>query len=279
MHPGGVAEGVESPAARCEIDIPLERLPEVISPSQALSSANRLEIYVNAYHARLMECLDEEFAVTRYAVGEDLFGALTFGYLQHYPSRSYTLCELGRRFPQFLSETRLHARQKPAGAPESWPEFVIELATLERALYEVYDGPGTETCGSLCPEQLAALAPEAWPEIRLVPAPCLRLFSFGHDVSGYWGARKDELTPPAPMPRRHWLAICRRDYVVERYELDQPRFVLLEALVEGARLAEALAAASNHAASRRTTADAFEARLTTWFAQWMAGGFFATLTE
>lgn len=274
MHPGGVTEGVEAPAAQHEIKITLDRLPEVILPSQSLSSANRLEIYVNAYHARLMECLDEEFAVTRYAVGEDLFGALTFGYLQHYPSQSYTLCDLGRRFPQFLAESRLHAREIPPAAGETWPEFIVELAALERALYEVYDGAGTEQTGALDPVRLAALEPEAWQEIRLAPAPCLRLLAFGHDVSGYWGDRKDDLEPAMPPPERHWLAICRRDFMVERYELDEPQFVLLEALARGETLPAAIAAAS--AAAPVTE---LEARLSGWFAGWMAGGFFATLAE
>ncbi len=272
MHPGGVSEGVESPAARREIEITLDRLPEVILPSRALSSANRLEIYVNAYHARLMECLDEEFAVTRYAVGEELFGALSFGYLQNYPSASYTLCELGRRFPAFLAESRLHARETPEGSGDKWPEFVIELASLERALYEVYDGPGTEQTGSLDPARLAGLDPEGWQKIRLAPAPCLRLLAFGHDVSGYWGDRKDELTPVTPVAEHHWLAICRRDFVVERFELDEPQYLLLMALAQGETLPTAIAAASAVA-----PVNELEEKLGTWFAGWMAGGFFAAL--
>lgn len=274
MHPGGVTEGVEAPNARHEIDITLERLPEVILPSQALSSANRLEIYVNAYHARLMECLDEEFAVTRYAIGEGLFGAISFGYLQHSPSESYTLCELGRRFPAFLAESRLHAREVPDDADETWPEFIVELATLERALYEVYDGPGTEATGSLDPARLVALDPEAWQAIRLMPAPCLRLLEFGHDVSRYWGDRKDELAPVIPMAERHWLAICRRDFVVERFELDEPQYALLEALVRGETLPSAIGAASAVAPVAE-----LEAGLGSWFAGWMAGGFFTALAE
>ncbi len=119
MHKGGVAEGVGSPEARQHIDIALDELESVVERSRALSSANRLEIYVNAYYARLLECLDEEFAVTRWAMGEDLFGAVAFGYLQHYPSQSYTLGHLGARFPRYLGESRLHASAAPAGdAPQ-----------------------------------------------------------------------------------------------------------------------------------------------------------------
>ena len=55
--------------------------------------------------------LREEFTATRYAVGDELFDALAFGYLQHYPSRSYTLNTLGEQFPKFLAESRLHAHE------------------------------------------------------------------------------------------------------------------------------------------------------------------------
>ena len=60
----------------------------MIGRSRALASDARLEIYVDAYYERLMECLREEFAATRHAVGDELFDALAFGYLQHYPSRA-----------------------------------------------------------------------------------------------------------------------------------------------------------------------------------------------
>lgn len=271
MHPGGVAEGVDSPEAREQIDISLQELPQVIRPSAALSSADRLEIYVNAYHARLMECLDEEFSVTRWAMGEELFAAVSFGYLQSHPSRSYTLGQLGSRFPGFLAESRLHAADMPAGADAHWPQFIIELATLERSLYEVYDGPGTEQGGGLRPEHLAGVAPEAWGTLRLRPAPSLRLHAFGCDVSTYWGRRKEGEEPATPEPTPSWLAVSRRDFVVERHALTAAQFALLKALVAGETLGGALiSTATQYSAAQ------FEPFLAEWFGEWMEAGFFAS---
>ena len=160
-HPGGASEGVDSPQARQHVDITLGELEQVINRSQALSSADRLDIYVNAYHARLMECLAEEFAVVRHALGDELFDAVAFGYLQHFPSRSYTLGQLGALFPRYLTESRLHATGAPEEAGPTWPDFIIELATLERSLYEVFDGPGTEPTGTLQASDLGAIAPSS----------------------------------------------------------------------------------------------------------------------
>jgi hypothetical protein len=269
MHRGGVAEGVDSPEAREQIDISLAELPSVIRPSAALSSADRLEIYVNAYHARLMECLDEEFAVTRWALGEELFAAVTFGYLQSYPSKSYTLNQLGARFPSYLAQSRLHAADPPEDAGPSWADFIVELATLERTLYEVYDGPGTEWCGTLDAERLAAVPADSWGELQLLAAPCLRLLACEHPVSAYWGARKDESEPAPPQPSPSWLAIARRDFVVERHELSHAQFAVLQAIAGGASLPQCLAAGAE-----AEPGEAIESQLSTWFAEWMSAGFF-----
>jgi hypothetical protein len=271
MHRGGVAEGVDSPEAREQIDITLAELPTVILPSQALSSADRLEIYVNAYHARLMECLAEEFAVTRWTLGDDLFDAVAFGYLQSHPSQSYTLNQLGARFPGYLAESRIHATDMPPNAGSTWPDFVVELATLERALYEVYDGPGTERGGALDPAGLASVPPDSWGELRLIAAPCLRLLAFEHPVSDFWGERKNDAEPAVPEPARIWLAISRRDFVVERHDLSPAQFAVLHSIAGGAPLADAL-----EAGAAAAPAEDIESQLNTWFAQWMATGFFAS---
>jgi hypothetical protein len=266
MHPGGVAEGVDSPAAREHLEVGLADLESVIRRSRALSSADRLEIYVNAYYARLLECLAEEFAVTSYALGEDLFGALAFGYLQHYPSQSYTLGQLGANFPRFLAESRLHAGENPAGAGPSWTDFIIELATFERALYEVYDGPGSEGSELFDASSLAALDSVAAADLRLMPAPGLCLHEFEHPVHEYWGARKDGFEPNPPEPRRTWLALHRREFVVYRDELAEGEHAILAALAAGAPLSQAIGAAAG---------EGLEARLGSWFARWAAAGYFA----
>jgi hypothetical protein len=149
---------------------------------------------------------------------------------------------------------------------------VIELATLERSLYEVYDGPGTEQSGTLDPTALADLPADAWANLRLVAAPCLRLHRFAHAVSPYWGAQKDGGEPTVEGPSPSWLAINRRDFVVERHALSAVQFELLEALAAGAPLARAIERAAQ---LPEAAAEDIEAQLGPWFAGWMTAGFFA----
>jgi hypothetical protein len=274
MHPGGVAEGVDSPEARAHLEVPLDELERVIRRSAALSAAERLEIYVNAYYERLLECLREEFAATRQATGEELFDALAFGYLQHSPSRSYTLNQLGAGFPRYLGESRLHAHDVPAGAPASWVEFVIDLAAFERLQRDVFDAPGTEGQPCLDAARLAQLNAEQPGTLRLVPAPCLKLAQFGHPVHEYWHAWKSGESPMVPDSRLTRLAIHRRNWTVERREWEGAQYALLESLLEGATLIEAITAA---AASLQGGPKPLEQQLGRWFADWAHAGFFLEL--
>ena len=65
----------------------VERL---LTNSRQLTAAERLAIYHNAYHVRLLECLREEFPILSLALGDETFDAFAYGYLRTYPSRSYT---------------------------------------------------------------------------------------------------------------------------------------------------------------------------------------------
>ena len=158
MHPDGIVAGIDSEEARQEIDIESADIEQVVCRSRSLSSIERLQVYGNAYYARLLECLRNEFPATTHAVGEEVFDGFAFGYLQAYPSQSYTLAHLGTQFPRYLAET------SPAvdtdDAMGDWPAFLVDLATLERCYSEVFDGPGVEGESLLQAEALQSVAAE-----------------------------------------------------------------------------------------------------------------------
>jgi hypothetical protein len=266
MHPGGAETGAASEAARRAIDVPPEEAERVVTRSHALTGLERLAIYNRAYYARLLDCLRESYPVLFRAVGEDAFGGFGLDYLQKYPSRSYTLNDLGASFPRYLRESR------PADEPApSWPDFVIELATLEWTYNEVFDGPGVEGRRLLRPDRLRAIPPERWPEARLVPVPCLRLLHLSYPVHLYYTAVRRRKEPEFPEPAETFLAVTRRRYVIRRYELSRPQFVLLEALTRGQPVGEAIALAGEIAGDH---VERFAADLREWFRDWTAERFF-----
>lgn len=267
-HPDGVEQGMNSPEAQRQIEAGAADAEKVLTRSKAMTAVERLSIYGSAYYARLLECMREEFPAAKHALGDELFDSFAAAYLQTYPSRSYTLCQLGANFPRYLAETR---PPREEGDPEvSWPEFLADLARYEWAFSVVFDGPGVEGKQILDEAQLRAVAPERWPEARLVPVCCLHLLSFRYPVQAYYSAVRNDEKPEMPAPAETFLALTRRDYTVRHSTLDPLEYRLLSALVEGKSVADAI----EQVASSGGDVDQLAASLHDWFRHWAASGFF-----
>jgi hypothetical protein len=283
MHPVGVAEGIASAEARRHIDVGPDQAETVVTRSRALTALERLAIYGYAYYARLLECLREEFPVLKHALGDEIFDAFAVEYLERYPSRSYTLFQLGVNFPRFLAETRPDRPSPPppppggggeGGGAVNWPDFLIDLATLELAFNEVFDGPGVEGKELLDADQLRAMPPERLLEARLVGVPCLRLLTLRYPVNRYFGAVRRHENPDLPEPADTFLAITRRRYVVRHFELSRPAYELLRALVAGERVEMAI---NRAAESAGPDLERMATNLQAWFHDWAAEGFFGAV--
>ena len=264
-HPAGVAAGCESDEARQQIDVDAAGLERVVTRSRALPATERLAVYANAYYARLLECLREEYPALVHALGSELFDEFAVEYLQRYPSGSYTLHHLGANFPRHLAETC------PADEDPRWANFVVYLATLERLYGEVFDGPGSEGNAGLSPESLAAVPPESLVNGRLVPAPDLHLVELRSPVHEYVRAVRRGEDPAPPAPAETFLAVHRHDYLVRRHPLSRPQYVLLSTVLAGETVGKAIASAAAHVETGETD---FAASLREWFRDWAAEGLF-----
>jgi hypothetical protein len=269
-HPGGVSAGIQSAGAREQIAVFPEQAERVVTRSRALTALERLEIYHHAFYARLVECLREEFSVLEAALGSEIFGAFAVAYLQAHPSQSYTLGRLGAKFPDFLEETRPIAAPGTEGTA-NWPEFMIDLARLERLVNEVFDGPGSEGEPLLDTGQLQAFPPERWPEARLLCVPCLRLVKLNYPVNNYFTAIRRGGQPPIPDPGVAHIAVTRRDYRVLRYPLEAAQYELLQALLNREQIGKAIELA---AGATPLGDEQFADALRSWFQFWTAEGFF-----
>lgn len=267
MHPDGVQAGVESEAARRQLDLGDKGIEAIICPSRALAARERMAIYANAYAARLLECLREEYKVTRATLGDEAFDHFAAAYLQAYPSRSYTLGQLGRRFPQFLAETRPAAEGPELG----WPDFLVDLTRLEAAINDVFDGPGIEELEPLSVDHLRAIPPADWGRTRFVLAPCLVLLSFRFPVSAFYSAARAGTVPSVPDPAPSWMALSRRDYIVRRFDLSKPQADLLGALMAGECLEGAIQKCVDANPGHE---DVIAAEIESWFQLWALEQFF-----
>lgn len=247
-------------------------IEDVITASSQQTSCERLDVYSQAYFARLMECLREEFATMCQMLGQDAFDGLAFAYLRQSPSRSYTLANLGAAFPAFLVESAEGLRDGFASdvAGTQMVQFLQELATLERLYAEVFDGPGLEGLPPISVDELQQIAPANWPNVRFEPAPCLRLVDLNYPVHEFITACRHGTEPPLPEPRRTWLAVTRRQYVVRRLPLTEQQFKLLSLLSQRLPLGEALEQVTQSCEDL----DSFSRDLQQWFRDWTAAGFF-----
>ena len=271
-HPDGVCAGIESAAARALIDVTREQVEQVIDRSQALGSVDRLAVYGNAYYARLIECLAAEFPSVRQAVGEEAFSGFVFGYLQEYPSTSYTLSDLGAGFADYLADSR---PERESQQPD-WADFLVDVATLERLYSDVFDGPGEEELSMLNAEQLVAIPQERWGEVRFETAPSLRLVELRFPAQEFITAVRKRVTStfPDPVPTR--LAVNRREYIVRRRSVQRLPFELLGRLQNGETLGQAI---ENAVATSDADTNDWSSRLRQWFREWTAAGYFVGVSD
>ena len=192
-------------------------IEKIITPSTRLSGRQRLAIYQRGYIARLRDCMAGQFKALQYALTEELFEAFADEYLQQYPSVSYTLTDLGRRFGQFLQETRPD-RNLPANQREDWPDFMIELAQLEYALLQIFDATQPENI---------TYATAATADVDLKPAPILHIFAFAFPVNHYYQAVHKGENPQLPFQQKSYLAITRKQYQIGMFNLNPLQFAFL----------------------------------------------------
>jgi hypothetical protein len=250
-HPDGVLEGVSSDQAQAALNGSAQN---IVRGSSRLAAEERLELYSRDYRLRLLDCLRSGYPALCHLLGGELFDAFALDYLREHPSRSYTLSQLGAGFPEHLDRTRPRREQSST--------LILELAQLERAFAEVYDGPGVEGEQILEAQGLGRAPSAAWLEARFDPAPCLRLMRSHFPIGSYLGAVRSGAEPPMPLPRESFLALCRENWVVSITELSQSQYAVLEAL------------ASGHTLRQIDEPAAWE-----WLGDWTARGFFRRVAQ
>ncbi len=78
---------------------------------------------------------------------------------------------------------------------------MIDLARLERAVNEVFDGPGVEGQPLLDLARLVAISPQHWPATCLVCVLCLRVVELQFPVNDYFTAVRLGPTGDCPTAR------------------------------------------------------------------------------
>lgn len=249
---------------------PSELLPQhlqgdienIIAPSSRLNGRQRLAIYQRGYLARLRDCMAGQFRGLQYALGEELFQAFADEYLQQYPSVSYTLADLGKRFAAFLQQTRPGAAA-PENEREDWPDFMIELAQLEYALLQIFDE-----------ESPAGIqyATDTTNDDHLQLVPLFHIFSFRFPTAHYLQAVHRGDNPQLPFPSESYLAVTRKEYQIGLFHLNPMQYGFLTYLQQHPQpIAQAL---QQFAALNHIEFESLQNLWSVWRSKWIESGFF-----
>ena len=234
----------------------------VILPSKTLKPEQRVGIYVDAYLARLIEALHDDFpALTRF-LGHHGFHEMARAYLEKHPSRSWSLNPLGRKLPEFLAGK--------VGVPKR--EAARALATVEVTMASVFDEAAAVPLG---PADFAKLDPLKFFSSTLEFVPTFRLVEVDYAVNPYIDAvRQDRAQVPPLRKKKSWIAVYRKEFKVWRLDLREPAYAGLSVLKKGRTVGSAVGAIAK---LWKGKPEALSDQIRQWFGEWSSEGFFSEI--
>jgi hypothetical protein len=160
-------------------------------------------------------------------LGEALFNDFVAEYIRDKPPESYTLHDLGRRFPGWLDETRPDRDAAPEQR-EIWADFIIDLAQYERQVFVMFDAEGHEG---------KPFADADTPDRLLRLQPCFALGAYRFPVAVYYHDVRLSRSPTPPARAPSFVALARTDYLTHTIPLREPHHVFLSAVASTMGLA------------------------------------------
>lgn len=183
----------------------------------------RLGIYYDAYRLRIIEALSNSYPILKALLGDDLFGQAARSYIDEYTSNYRNMRWVGDHMSQHLQA--------------NFPQYPIaaEMATFEWGLSLAFDAEDSPILGL---QDLAAIAPENWAELRFQFHPSMQLFTFTWNVLRVWQALNAEETVPKITQIDEQCVIWRKDLNSHYRSLDLAEFAAIQLVIAGASFGE-----------------------------------------
>jgi hypothetical protein len=230
-----------------------ERVARAFPGATGLDSFGALDVYAQAFFARLLEVLEDQHPGLLTLMGGEDFAAMARAYLAAFPPRSHDIGRAGALLPDMLAVTGDPAR----------PELA-ELARLERLIVDVFDAPDTLL---LTMQRLGAVDPAELPSMRLAPIAAFGMLSSELALDELWAAlqRGDVIEPRR---RATHLVVWRPALTVSVLPCAADEAALLRSVSAGCTLAELGDELARHGGVDRAAVRLFEL-----VAQWIERGF------
>lgn len=234
-----------------------ERLQNRIIDDAGVGAARRLAIYHDAYRLRLIEALASAYPKLQLLLGDDLFDGTARAYIDANPSVYRNLRWYGAAMSEHLAQ--------------ALPQHLVagELAAFEWALALAFDAADTPV---LQVEDLAAVPPEQWGELRFKLHASLRLLPLHCNTVAVWQALDAKQTPPPVTALAETWMIWRREFNPHFRSLDVTELAALELAVAGASFGDICASLQIELGEEAATMQAAQ-----YLAGWLGDGLISQL--
>lgn len=199
-----------------------------------VSTLTRIDIYRNAYHLRLKECIEVDHEILGYYLGDELFDQMVTGYIAAYPSQQTSLRYFCEQLPTFLTKT----------TPFSNYPVLAELARFERYLLTAFDAPDAAVATA---DRLKQIPAQQWPQLHFRLHPSVQRYQSSWNAVEIWQALKQEQTPPDANPlEQSWLIWRNAERLTEFCSLDLCAYIMLDGLIHGLNYADLCEQLADH---------------------------------
>ena len=186
-----------------------------------ISKKIRLNIYKNAYQARLKEVIDNDHQMLGLYLGDDLFDKMATDYVLEFPSNYTSLRQYADRLPAFLS----------THPPFSDHPIISELAHFERLLLVAFDAADADI---ITREKLQNICHDDWPNLVFRFHPSVQIARFNYNTVESWQALKSEQAPQSATKKKStWLLWRNNERLTGFRSLPEQELMLINMLISG----------------------------------------------
>ena len=212
----------------------------------------RLSIYYDAYRLRIIEALASAYPNLNALLGDDLFDSTARTYINVYPSTYRNMRWVGDKMSAHLAKT---LTKHPIAA---------EMATFEWALGLAFDA---EDAPVLSLQNLAAIPPENWADLRFKFHPSMQLFTLKFNVLCVWQALNTEEVPPKVTQINEPCVVWRKDFNSHYRSLELAEFQAIQYVISGASFGDLCEKLQENASEESATMQAAQ-----YLSGWLSEG-------
>ena len=219
----------------------------------------RLGIYADGYRLRIIEALASAYPILKAWLGDDLFDKTARSYIDQYPSTYRNMRWVGDVMSEHLVKT---LPKHPIAA---------EIAQFEWALSLAFDA---EDAPVLSLQDLAAIAPESWGELRFKFHPAVQLLSPTYNVLLVWQALNSEKTPPKATQINEPCVVWRKELNSHYRSLEHTEYAAMQSVTLGISfggLCESL--------QENTSEDEASMQAAQYLSGWLNGGLITAMID